>query len=207
MHEVKWKLLSGVWLFVNPQTIQFMEFSRPKYWSGQPFPSPGDLPYPGIEPRTPALQADSLPAELLGKLHFQAWSSAKLLLKVRNFGCTFCTRNGLDSDRPTLLWGPSCLLAFKEGFQNSRLGKQCTISAFSPAARIPRSCWQGSFFPPTERSGLGIAAELPWQLCSRAQEMLPTIIFWGWGFCCHHRHISYCASNEKALHQMISVKA
>ena len=40
-----------------------MEFSRPEYWSGQPFPSPGDLPNPGIEPRCPALRADSLPAE------------------------------------------------------------------------------------------------------------------------------------------------
>ena len=44
-----------------------MEFSRPEYWSGQPFPSPGDLPNPGIEPRAPALQADSLPAEPQGK--------------------------------------------------------------------------------------------------------------------------------------------
>ena len=44
-----------------------MEFSRPEYWSGLPFPSPGDLPKPGIEPRSPALQADSLPAELPGK--------------------------------------------------------------------------------------------------------------------------------------------
>ena len=40
-----------------------MEFSRPEYWSGQPFPSPGDLPNPEIEPRSPALQVDSLPAE------------------------------------------------------------------------------------------------------------------------------------------------
>ena len=40
------------------------EFSSPGYWSGQPFPSPGDLPNPGIEPRFPALQVDSLPAEL-----------------------------------------------------------------------------------------------------------------------------------------------
>jgi len=42
-----------------------MEFSRPEYWSGYPFPSPGDLPNPGIEPRSPALQADSLPTEAL----------------------------------------------------------------------------------------------------------------------------------------------
>ena len=44
-----------------------MEFSRPEYWSGQPFPSPGDLLNPGIEPRSSALQADSLPAETQGK--------------------------------------------------------------------------------------------------------------------------------------------
>ena len=41
-----------------------MEFSRQKYWSGLPFSSSGDLPNPGIEPRSPALQADSLPTEL-----------------------------------------------------------------------------------------------------------------------------------------------
>ena len=39
-----------------------MGFSRQEYWSGLPFPSPGDLPDPGIEPRSPALQADSLPS-------------------------------------------------------------------------------------------------------------------------------------------------
>ena len=44
-----------------------MEFSRPEYWSGQPFPSPGDLSNSGIQPRTPTLQADSLPAEPQGK--------------------------------------------------------------------------------------------------------------------------------------------
>ena len=44
-----------------------MEFSRPEYRSGEPFPSPGDLPNPGIEPRSPTLQADSLPAEYATK--------------------------------------------------------------------------------------------------------------------------------------------
>ena len=39
----------------------------PEYWSGQPFPSPGDLPHPGIKPRSPTLQADSLQAEPPGK--------------------------------------------------------------------------------------------------------------------------------------------
>ena len=44
-----------------------MEFSRPESWSGQAFPSPGDLPNPGIEPRSPALQVNSLAAEPWGK--------------------------------------------------------------------------------------------------------------------------------------------
>ena len=41
-----------------------MGFSKQEYWSGLPFPSPGDLPNPGTEPRSPALQVDSLPTEL-----------------------------------------------------------------------------------------------------------------------------------------------
>ena len=44
-----------------------MEFSRQEYWSGLPFPSPEDLPNPGIEPGSPALQADALPSEPQGK--------------------------------------------------------------------------------------------------------------------------------------------
>ena len=51
--EVKWKLLTRVQLFATPGTIQSMEFSRPEYGSGQPFPSPGNLPKPGIEPGLP----------------------------------------------------------------------------------------------------------------------------------------------------------
>ena len=59
-------------LFATPCTVarlapQFMEFSRQKYWSGWPFPSPGDLPDSGIEPGSLALQADSLLSEPPGK--------------------------------------------------------------------------------------------------------------------------------------------
>ena len=62
--KVKVKLLSRVWLFVTPWTVAHqappsMKFFRQEYWSGLPFPSPGDLPDPGIEPRSPALQADT----------------------------------------------------------------------------------------------------------------------------------------------------
>ena len=48
---------------VTHQAPLFMGFSRQEYWSGLPFPSPGDLPDPGIELGFPALQADSLPSE------------------------------------------------------------------------------------------------------------------------------------------------
>ena len=44
-----------------------MGFSRQEFWSGLPFPSPGDRPIPGIDPRSPALQADALPSEPPGK--------------------------------------------------------------------------------------------------------------------------------------------
>ena len=54
-------------LTVTPWTIQFMEFFRPEYWSWSAFPSSGDLSNPGTEPRSPALQADSLPVEPPGK--------------------------------------------------------------------------------------------------------------------------------------------
>ena len=58
-------LVSRVWLFVTPQTVTHqaplsMEFSRQKYWSCLLCLSPGNLPNPGIEPRSPALQTDSL---------------------------------------------------------------------------------------------------------------------------------------------------
>ena len=52
---------------VARQTSLSMEFSRKEYWSGLPFPSPADLPEPGIEPGSPILQADSLPSKPPGK--------------------------------------------------------------------------------------------------------------------------------------------
>ena len=48
-----------------------MGFSREEYWSGLPFPSPGDLPNPGIEPRSPTLQADTLLSEPPGNLSYE----------------------------------------------------------------------------------------------------------------------------------------
>ena len=65
------KSLSRVRLFATPWTVAHqappsMEFTRQEYWSGLPFPSPGDLPNPGMEPRSPTLQADALTSEPQG---------------------------------------------------------------------------------------------------------------------------------------------
>ena len=69
---------SYVPLLAIPRTVAYQAppsigFSRQEYWSGQPFPSPGDLPDPGIEPRSPALQAEALPCELQAQLLCDMW--------------------------------------------------------------------------------------------------------------------------------------
>ena len=91
-----WKCysLSHVWLFAPPLTVAcqaplFMEFSRQAYWSGLPFPSPGDLPYSLTEPRSLVLQADSLafepPGKPLGPIicsHYTLYDDCNYLLHV-----------------------------------------------------------------------------------------------------------------------------
>ena len=77
------KSLSRVQLFVTQWSIAYqaprsMGFSRQEYWSGLPFPSPGDLPDPGIEPGSPALQTDALPSEPPG--------NTKVLLNLQCIG-------------------------------------------------------------------------------------------------------------------------
>ena len=93
-----------------------MEFSRQEYWSGQPFPSPGDLPNSGIKPRSPTLQVDSLPAEPQGKPKNTEWVA-----------CPFSS----GSSRPRNQTGVSCIAggfftnwAFREAccFKKVQLG-------------------------------------------------------------------------------------
>ena len=71
--------------YVTPWTIarqapQSVKFSRQEYWNGLPFPSPGDLPDPGVEPRSPTLQADALPSEPPGKPTMLDAKSTNLML-------------------------------------------------------------------------------------------------------------------------------
>ena len=89
VNKVKVKSLSRVQLFVTPSTVDYqvplsMGFSRQEYWSGLPFPPPADLPDPGTEPGSPALQVDSLPTELSGKPFLSLHGDANLsYLKVQ----------------------------------------------------------------------------------------------------------------------------
>ena len=84
--KVKVKSLSHVRLFAIPWTVVYqaslsMGFSRQEYWSGLPFPSPGDLPDPGIKARSPALQAGALPSEPPGSTH-KIWLYVDELMKM-----------------------------------------------------------------------------------------------------------------------------
>ena len=92
-------MLSRVRLFATPWTVayqapQSMEFSRQEYWSGLPFPSPGDLPNLGIEPGSPALQVEALLSEPPGKpllstafYNFILRKESKKCLKIYMYGC------------------------------------------------------------------------------------------------------------------------
>ena len=110
------KSFSCVWLFTTPWTVACqallsMGFSRQEYWSVLQFPSPGDLPDPGIKPGSPALQADSLLSEPPGKHYlnkfqeffcwecYSYWSSFKFVL-----------RDGTQLPQVRLLWsgGAGC---------------------------------------------------------------------------------------------------
>ena len=88
--KVKVKLLSRVRLFATPwmvayQAPQSMGFSRQDYWSGLPFPCPGDLPNPEIELGSPALQTDALSSEPLGKpLAYGRIAITKVILGIAN---------------------------------------------------------------------------------------------------------------------------
>ena len=139
-----------------------MEVYRPEYWSGYPFPSPGDLPNPGIEPRSPILQADSLPAELSGKpgpmesaylLFLRNWtwifhggptvsyeslrSGADLIPSL----LTTLTLRGLCRPAPagTLRWGvPARPVCFRDS-RSHRASLRC-VSAMRPSSSVQQAC-------------------------------------------------------------------
>ena len=119
------KSLGHEWLFATPWTVAYqpplsMGFSRQEYWSGLPFPSPGDLCNPGIEPESPTLQADR---------RFTVWATreARCLVDV----CIF---------RPRVMAQRASLVA-----QTVKNCPQCRRPRFSPwGQKIP---WRGNGNP------------------------------------------------------------
>ena len=126
-------MLSPVRLFVTPWTIQSMEFSRPEYRSGYPIPP---SPNTGTEPRSPVLQADSLPVETPGKLKNTGVSSLSLLQRIFP---TQESNQGLPHCRGILYQ-----LSY-EGSPDSSVGKESTCNEGDPGSicGLGRSAGEG----------------------------------------------------------------
>ena len=133
--EKKVKLLSHVPLFATPWTVAHqaplsMGFSRQEYWSGLPFPSPGDLPNTGIEPGSPEMQADSLPSKPLGEVlnfFFGAHPAVRQTCLCFNSSWSEQSRGF-----PSSLW-PSCNLLSSHHLQDYLLGHPPPLG---PANRV-----------------------------------------------------------------------
>ena len=127
---VKWKLFSRVRLFATPWAIESMEFSRPEYWSEYPFFSTGDLPKPGIKPRSPTLEADSLPPEPQGKPKNTGVGSLSLLQWI------FPTQE-LNRGLLHCRW-----ILYQLRYQGSQLARTSIINNSS------KVCWVWILYPP-----------------------------------------------------------
>ena len=141
------KLLSRVRLFVTPWTVAHqapsMGFSRQEYWSGLPFPSPGDLPDPEIEPWSPALQADALTSEPPG-LWLIDWedrsfvpylSLTQLLIKNRAVYITKIRLPRASSSHAS--WSSvSAIWVYFQNYDIASGKKKLELCAYHPAATI-----------------------------------------------------------------------
>ena len=110
-----------------PWTIQSREFSRSEYWSGQPSPSPGDLPNPGIEPRSPTLPVDSLPAEPQEKPKNTGVGSLSSLLHGIP-GTLICSKRGF--------------VPWKDKDESEKVGLKLNIQKTKIMASAPITSWE-----------------------------------------------------------------
>ena len=121
---MKVKSLGRVWLSATPWTVAYQAhpsvgFSRQEYWSGLPFPSQGDLSNPGIEPRSPAMQADALPSKPPAKptssfQSVQEWGRKSLRREKSGFkigGRAWCRMRSDSSPGPAVDVWPARLPA------------------------------------------------------------------------------------------------
>ena len=151
-----------------------MEFSRPEYWSGWPFPSPGDLSNPAIKPRSLVLQVDSLPDEPQGKPKIVEWVAypfSRGSSRPGNRTRVSCTAGGFFTN-----WGkPSCysksfrVLFSHLGFNSPGIHFVCRVSIYSqpsshgePASCPDTTSGRSNFHCPTVPPLLHIKFSLGW---------------------------------------------
>ena len=139
--------LSCVWLFatpwtVAPQTLQSMGFSRQEYWSGLPFPSPGDLPSPGIEPASPAFVGELFTTEPPGKP----------LAKVGFSQTSSCLMGQMRSRTPPYLFH-----APRSGSCIWRSGPSCSVLVHDILSQVgkPRDFPGGPVVKPSKAEDVG----------------------------------------------------
>ena len=133
------KSLSRVQLFATPWTVAYqappsMRFSRQEHWSGLPFPSPGDLPYPGIEPWSPTLQADTLTSQPPGKPNKVHLVKA-MVFPVVMYGCESWTIKNSEHQRNDAfeMW---CWRRLLRVPWNARRSKQSILKEISPGCSL-----------------------------------------------------------------------
>ena len=183
---------------VARQTCLSTGFSRPEYWSGLPFPSPGDLPDPGIKPGSPALQADSLLSESPGKPiapvirrlikssnRRECFSICGILVQRKPSGevviyaveesspAAVC---GLQAILQGRGWNPGTLAALPPNHASSKWRRQdLNRDLHGPKPRIamltlvPATAWRPSAERPSHQASVPCPGTSQWRICHRAQ--------------------------------------
>ena len=159
----KVKSLSHVRLFATPWTVAYQAppsvgFSRQEYWSGLPFPSPGDLPNPGIEPRSPALQADALPSKPPGTLKVKQFESKETNLQIQ-LSCIYPESFCIESLGLSLFYHAEekeAVSSYSPQHSMSHLPVSISIAFISiifdfPSGLVVKAlcfhCWECGFYP------------------------------------------------------------
>ena len=150
-----------------------MGFFRQEYWSGLPFPSPENLPHPGIEPWSPALQADSLPFELQGSPQSESETRSTVL----------------DSLQPHELYSP-----WNSPGQNTEVGSLSLLQGIFPGMELRSPALQVDSLPAESQrkpKNTGVGSLCLLQRIFPTQELNQGLL--------HHRQILYQLSYREAL--------
>ena len=141
-----------------------MEFYRQEYWLGVPFPSPGDLSNPEIEPGSPAMQADSLPSEPSGKVFKESVSCSVMSDSVQSHGL-YSARLLCPWDFPGKNTGVSCHSLLQEIFPTQGLNPgllHCRQILYCLSHQCEHGC-KGSLDVEVQRNGVSLDGKTTFQ--------------------------------------------